>query len=116
MTEIESKIEAVLFLSGDAITGKKLSRILDITEEEAVAAAKSLSAELLNAKSGIRVMEHEGSFVLATDPNLSSISEKMVKEEAGEDITPAALETLSLIAYLGPVSKPTIEYIRGEIL
>ena len=42
-----------------------------------------------------------------------NISEKLAKEEFKEDLTPAALETLSVVAYLGPMPRSMIDYVRG---
>ncbi|KKR45468.1 MAG: Segregation and condensation protein B, partial [Parcubacteria group bacterium GW2011_GWA2_40_14] len=48
-----------------------------------------------------------------TAPELSETIEKIVKEERQRDLGRAGIETLSIIAYKGPVSKKEIEYIRG---
>ena len=50
---------------------------------------------------------------LATKPEWNAILESFVKEELTEDLSPASLETLSIISYLGPISRTRIEYLRG---
>jgi len=50
---------------------------------------------------------------MATKPDFHKISEKVIKEEIKESLTPAALETLSVIAYNGPIARSTVDYLRG---
>ena len=50
---------------------------------------------------------------LATKPEFNKILEDFVKEEITEDLTLASLEALSIIAYLGPISRAKLEYLRG---
>ncbi len=50
---------------------------------------------------------------LATKPEFNVILENFVREELSEDLTPASLEALSIIAYLGPISRARLEYLRG---
>ena len=113
MNELEPKIETVLFLSGGPVALKKIAGIVESSEEDVLAAIKTLKERLDSSSSGLRVIEVDGAFQLVTDPRLASLAQKMVKDELAEDLTPAALETLSLIAYIGPVAKSAIEYIRG---
>jgi segregation and condensation protein B len=112
MNELESKIEAILFMSGALVSIKKMSGIIGASVDDIEKSVKELKNRLASS-SGLRVIEIDGSFQLVTDPELAPLMQKMVKDEMVEDITPAALETLSLIAYIGPVAKSAIEYIRG---
>jgi len=50
---------------------------------------------------------------LATKREFSGILEEFVKEDLREDLSPASLETLSLVVYLGPIAKSKLDYIRG---
>ena len=50
---------------------------------------------------------------LATKSEFNKILETFVKQELTEELTPASLETLSIVAYLGPISRAKIEYLRG---
>jgi len=50
---------------------------------------------------------------LATKSEFAPLMEEFIKDEFKEDLTPASLETLSLIAYLGPISRAQIDYYRG---
>ena len=52
-------------------------------------------------------------FQLGTKPAFRTFGEILAQEEFKEELTPAAIETLSIIAYLGPVTRATIDFIRG---
>lgn len=111
MNDLSKKIEAILFYSGEPVSLASLAKILEEDKEKIVVAMSDLSSEL--EKRGIRLLDADGDFSLVTSPDFSSLIEKMVKEERERDLGRAGIETLSIIAYKGPVSKKEIEYIRG---
>jgi len=113
MENILSKIEAVLFAYGEPISIEKLAKILNIKSEELEVALNNLSVELSRAERGITLIKNNNKIQLATKPELTKLLEDIVKQEFTEDLTPAALETISIIAYSGPISRADIEYIRG---
>ena len=108
-----SKIEAVLFAYGEPISIERLGKILKITSVELETALKDLEIELAKQERGIALIKNAGKIQLATKPELTGLLEDIIKQEFTEDLTPAALETLSIIAYAGPISRADIEYIRG---
>ena len=118
-----SKIEAVLFAYGEPISVEKLGKILStqggsasggkISTNELETALKDLETELSRQERGIALIKNAGKIQLATKPELTGLLEDIIKQEFTEDLTPAALETLSIIAYAGPISRADIEYIRG---
>ncbi len=109
--DLVNKIEAILFYIGEPVSINSLTKILDISKKEVVGAIKELGTILENR--GVRIVEHDDEIVMVTAPELSSVIEKMVKEERERDLGRAGIETLSIIAYKGLVSKKDIEYIRG---
>jgi segregation and condensation protein B len=110
---IEQKIEAVLFAVGDPISIGKLTAIIDEKTDDTEQALASLREKYAGRNSGIYIIEHESGVQLVTKPEVSSVIEKLVKTEVSENLTPAVLETLSLVTYLAPVSKASVEYVRG---
>jgi segregation and condensation protein B len=110
---IEQKIEAILFAVGDPISVKKLAGIIDQETKEVEEGLMSLKKKYADASSGIYIIEHESGIQLVTKPEVSSVIERLVKTEVHENLTPATLETLSLVAYLSPITKSSLEYIRG---
>ncbi|MHB9019910.1 MAG: SMC-Scp complex subunit ScpB [Minisyncoccota bacterium] len=113
MDNLLAKIEAVLFAYGEPISIERLGKILKITPLELETALKDLEIELSKQERGIVLIKNSEKIQLATKPELTSLLEDIIKQEFTEDLTPTALETLSIIAYAGPISRADIEYIRG---
>lgn len=110
-TELQQKIEAILFYTAEEVEVKKLAKILDVAEEEIVRALNELSKTLEGR--GVRLVQNAGTVLLASAPEYSETIEKMIKEERESTLGRAGIETLSIIAYKGPLTKKEIEYIRG---
>lgn len=109
-----ASLEAALFHFGEVVTVKKLGEILEVKEDIVKMALKDLQAEYTgNPKRGLMLFFDGEKAELVTKPELSLISQKIAKDDLREELTPAALETLSVIAYLGPLSRARIDYVRG---
>ena len=113
MLNLTGKIEAILFINGSPISAKKIVELLEASEEKITEELSLLKAQLESDDRGLLLIETETGYQLVTKPAMGFAIEKIAKDEIKEDLTPAALETLSLVAYLGPISKPALEYIRG---
>lgn len=116
MSNIEQKLaelEALLFIHGEPFPKKKAEKILELSKED----FDSLLAEFENRLStegrGLTVVRDDEKIQLATKPQFAKLIENFVKDEFTEDLTQASLEVLSIIAYLGPVSRAQIDYRRG---
>jgi len=106
-------IEAILFVYGEPLEIKRIAKILKVEESVIAASLKELEQEYLSENKGLALIVNNGRVQLATKPEFTSLLENFVKEEFKENLTPASLETLSLIAYLGPLSRAQIDYYRG---
>lgn len=104
-------IEALLFWKNEAVSTKWLAKTLEKSEEEIVAAIAELR-ESLNGR-GVILQEQNGEVALKTNPEASALIEKLSKDELVKELTPSALETLTIILYRSPISKKEIDYIRG---
>jgi len=108
---LEQKIESVLFFKGEPVAIKKLADILSVSTDEIEQAVVSLSNSL--SERGVRVLQNEGELMLGSAPESAEIIESLVKEELNKDLGKAGLETLSIVLYLGPITRSRIDYIRG---
>ncbi|MBU4348595.1 SMC-Scp complex subunit ScpB [Patescibacteria group bacterium] len=108
-----AKIEAILFVHGEPISLDRLTKILNIEKTELVLATDKLLTELNKQESGLTLIKNNNQIQLITKPELSNVLEDIIKQEFTEDLSTAALETISIIAYAGPISRADIEYIRG---
>lgn len=106
-------LEALLFIYGEPLTVSKARTILGLNEEEFKSALDHLSEQLKDSGRGLTLLLNADKVQLGTKEDFSVLLEQVVKEETRESLTPAALETLSLIAYGGPMPRSAIDYIRG---
>jgi len=108
--DIDKKIEAVLFFKGEPISIKKLSGILNVSKDEIESGVKILKERL---SGGIVLLEKDDEIMLGTAPDFGALVEGIIKEELQKDLGRAGLETLSIVLYLGPITRSRIDYIRG---
>jgi segregation and condensation protein B len=116
-------IEALIFASDEPLSGRQISDILASTEDggpklrvkedEVLGAIRELNAEYVRQNRSFRVIQVAGGYQFATMPDYASWLGRMVKEKAKRKLTQATLETMSVIAYKQPVTKPEVEAIRG---
>jgi len=109
--KIEQKIESILFFKGEPVGIKKLVDILGVPENDIQEAIKRLAQSLESR--GIRVLQKEMEVMLGSAPEAGEIIEELIKEELSKDLGKAGLETLSIVLYLGPITRSRIDYIRG---
>ena len=108
-----ASLEALLFIHGEPLSYKKIQSVLEIEKEELETLIKELEADLNADTRGLQLVSDREKIQLATKPEFNGILESFMKEEISEDLTPASLEALSIIAYLGPISRARLEYLRG---
>jgi segregation and condensation protein B len=108
-----ASLEALLFIHGEPLSYKKIQSVLGIEKEELETLIAELKADLEADARGLQLISDREKVQLATKPAFNDILEAFMKEEISEDLTPASLEALSIIAYLGPISRARLEYLRG---
>ena len=113
MEPLSSRIESLLFVSGDPLTVVKIKRALGdgVTEEEIALCIKALQKEY--AHRGVHILEKDGAVQMVSAPHNAPLIGSFVKSQLAEELTPAALETLACIAYKEPISKVQIDELRG---
>lgn len=106
-------LEAILFVAAKPLEIKNLTKVLKTNQETLREAVESLKAVRNTEGSGIHLVEQEGKIQLVTNPIATEAVKLFAKEDLGGELTRASLETLTIIAYRGPITKPEIEQIRG---
>jgi len=111
--DLAAQIEAILFVHGEPVTFKRLASLTKRSEKQIQESLEVIKEGLRGQSRGLDLVVGKDEIQLVTAPELSDVVEKLVKEELDTRLTPAALETLTIIAYLGPCTRALIEYIRG---
>jgi segregation and condensation protein B len=109
----ESIIESILFVAAEPVHIEKIAKAIEKDEETTKVIIKNLSDFYKNRKSGILIVQIENSYQMTTNPANFEYIEKLYKIPQKKVLTQALLETLAIIAYKQPVTKPQIEEIRG---
>ncbi len=108
-----SQIESILFVAGKPLTAKKIAKVLNCEESAVQESLENLVAKYNISDSGVLIITNNGDYQMVSHPDNKEASEKFVKAEIGGELTRPQLETLTVISYRGPITKPEIEQIRG---
>ncbi|MDD5489935.1 MAG: SMC-Scp complex subunit ScpB [Candidatus Moranbacteria bacterium] len=110
--KLKSILESLLFVSGEPIGAQKLAKISGIPKNEVEVALAELEKEYQGNR-GLRILSSGGSYQLASSPENSQFVNQLVSGELNADLSKSAVETLSIVAYRGPITRVQIEAIRG---
>ncbi|MDP2631120.1 MAG: SMC-Scp complex subunit ScpB [Candidatus Uhrbacteria bacterium] len=110
---LASKIETLLFIAQRPLSVKKIAQLTGESDENVSAALEHLAGIYTKDDRGIILILHNDQAELATNPDNSDFVREYTKEEVSGELTRAGLETLTIIAYRGPLTKAQIEQIRG---
>ena len=105
-------LEAILFVSSSSIPLAEITKIVDLSTSELSSLIKEMNAEYAEAH-GIRIMVHNNRAQLTTSPKLSEKIEEFLGLEVTTTLSRAALESLAIISYKQPITRPQIDEIRG---
>jgi len=111
MKDLAAILESILFAHGEPLDIQRLAVVTEKPAEEVLYALRELSGALRGR--GLVLIEKDGAWQLGSSPASARYVEKLVKSEFSEELSRAALETLAIIAYKGPLTRAEIEYIRG---
>jgi segregation and condensation protein B len=113
LTELDACLEAILFAAGSPISIGQLTSVLECKEDDIEEALHSLEEHYRSQAHGISIQWYAGRVQITTSPNLASEVEKFLGYETTSRLTQASLETLAIIAYRQPITRPGIDSIRG---
>ncbi len=108
-----SQLESILFVASKPLTVNKLAKAVQKKESEVSEALESLKLKYNGGNSGIHILSEGDKIQMATDPANAGVVDLFIKDEASGELTKAQLETLTVIAYRGPITRPELEQIRG---
>ncbi len=112
MKDVISMLESVLFVASKPFTIGVLAQRLGLGVEEIEYALEKLG-EKYTGVSGILLARVEDTVQLITNPLYTDVVEQFTSKDILGELTKAQLETVTVIAYRGPITRPEIEEIRG---
>src|SRR5579863_8851319 len=113
MSELARIVEALLFLASDPLEAGELAQVTGAGEQDIAGALAELAGAYAPGERGLLLREAAGGWTLASDPIAEDAARALLAKPRLATLTPAQLETLAIVAYLQPVSRPEIARIRG---
>ncbi len=110
---IISQIESILFVASKPLGLKKIAKAMDAEETMVTDALQSLKMKYNSQNSGVSLLQNNDEWQLVSNPENRTVAEKFLKAEVSGELTRPQLETLTVISYCGPITKPELEQIRG---
>lgn len=109
--DLVAAVEAVLFVADDAVELAELARSLEVS----LAAVRGLVERLAEecGSRGLRLQRHGSRVRLVTAPEAGVYVNRFLGSRAEQRISTAALETLAIVAYRQPITRPELESVRG---
>ncbi len=112
--ELSSALEAILFVSGEAITIDRLEEITGIDKTLIIKAMDKLIASYSsNPWGGLLIRKIEDSYIMCTKPSMKKVIERMFMPRMRPPLSQASYETLAIVAYNQPVTRAQVEAVRG---
>jgi segregation and condensation protein B len=111
MTPLARTVEALLFLAPEPVGVEELADAAQVEEDEVRAALRELAGALEGR--GVVLREVAGGWTLSSHPDAEEPARRLLARPRTSALTPAQAETLAIVAYLQPVSRPEVARIRG---
>ena len=113
MNALQRTVEALLFLAPEPVALEDLASAAQVEEYEVHKAMSDLREHYDYEGRGLVVREVAGGYTLATHPDAEPAARRLLARPRTPPLTPAQAETLAIVAYLQPVSRPEVARIRG---
>jgi len=110
-TPLVAQLEALLFVAAEPVTATELAEAAQVNPKAVEEALQHLESAL--ATSGLRLQRHAGRFQLTTAPEMATQIERFLGLESRSHLSHSALETLAIVAYNQPATRPQIDLVRG---
>ena len=110
-SKLKKTLEALLFVTKKPLTLEELSKVTESPEDAISSAINELIKEF--EPRGLKIVPVAHGYILGTDEECSEYVDRLINSKIETTLSPQALETLAIIAYKQPITKPEIESIRG---
>ncbi len=112
-TTVETVVEAVLFASDEPLSEARLANIVETTVKQARQCIKDLNDKYQANNNAFRIEQIAGGYQMLTLSPYNYWLKKLLRARSDSKLSPAAVETLAIIAYKQPVMRADIEVVRG---
>lgn len=113
MNQPAKMIEALLFVSPQPVSEAELAEAIGCELEDVSAGLEELASAWAEGERGMVLKNVAGGYTLASAPENDEAARRLLSKPRTPPLTPAQAETLAIVAYLQPVSRPEITRIRG---
>jgi segregation and condensation protein B len=110
---MESVVEAVLFASDEPLTAARLADITETSTKQINQHVKNLNEKYKANNNAFRIEQIAGGYQMLTLNSYNHWLKKLLRVRDDSKLSPAALETLAIIAYKQPIIRADIEAVRG---
>ena len=110
---LKGRIEAILFVAGEAVGIRDLAKALRVEEKELKETLKKIGSEYDYEQRGFMLKRFGDKVQLATRPLYSEDVLRLLQPVQRQSLSQAAMETLAVVAYKQPVTRAEVEQIRG---
>lgn len=111
--EIQAIVESLLFAAGEAVELDRIADIVDVDKKSLREIIKKMMDAYNYEKRGIRIIRLEDSYRMCTRGEYKEYVSMLMKPPRKMQLSNAAIEVLAIVAYKQPVTRATIEHIRG---
>lgn len=111
--DISAALEAILFAAGESVPIARLSLVLNTDEEELLRIADDLARRYEREERGICILRLDDRLQMCSNPDYAPFVIKTLEQRKPPMLSQSALETLAIVAYYQPVTRATIDRIRG---
>jgi segregation and condensation protein B len=111
--QLEPTLEALLFLSSEPVSADALAKATGAPLHDVVSGLERLREHYEFERRGLVVRELGGGWIMSSHPEAEPAARALLARPRTPPLTPAQAETLAIVAYLQPVSRPEIARIRG---
>lgn len=111
--ERNSALEAVLFALGEPVEEDRLAQALACTPQEVREACQALAQDYEARQAGLRLLRMETRWQMVSAPRYGEVIQALLARGKADKLSPAALETLALVAYFQPVTRVYLDQARG---
>ena len=113
MIDIARRLEAVIFISPRPVPIDELVAACDEPAGEVEAGLAALAAEYASERHGIELAQVAGGYALRVARDCEAAVERFAGARRPDDLSPALLETLAVVAYLQPTTRAEVAQVRG---